>query len=187
MKFPLLLGGGSSVGKTTAALSLSERLGVACIHLDQYLSQINDPGLDFPSGNAVWNFPAQNLCKHLIAAGENAQGYIQFLLQTWQNEGKIGIIEGERITPLLVDAAAQTKTARGIFIIEDDPQKLYRTLQERSKKFLVLAEPQKKRVVEMDCAYNRWLHSEVERRSLPWVTSQPWNSLVERILERVIE
>lgn len=181
----LLIGGSSSVGKTTAAAGLSKRLGWPCIQLDQYLYEIGDPKLRlFPRSLERWDLPSSELCQRLIAVSEQAMGYVESLILGLCDKGNAGIFEGEAIHPRLAERMMQMKSIASVFIIETDPVRLYETLADRSSRFLNLAEGHRQTVVEMDQLYSIWLQAEAERRHIPWVQSQPWVSLGERILEK---
>jgi 2-phosphoglycerate kinase len=188
LKSHVLIGGSSSVGKTTVAIDLSNYFQISCIHLDQYLYTIQDPGLAFLSNeNDMWRFSSHELCNRLIQAGANASPYIDRLLQELQHKETAQIIEGERIHPSVMENAIKAKKAVGIFIIEENPNQLYQTLQHRSNRFSKLTEEKKWMVINMDCYFGQWLHMEAEARCLPWLYSQPWSTLGNRVIDLIMK
>lgn len=118
--------------------------------------------------------------RRLVEVEQRAIPYIQPLLESVQ------VIEGERIHPLLVENAMKAGQAVGVFIIEEQPRRIYQTLQIRSQRFRDLTEDQKWKVAGFDGLYGQWLRVEAARRGLPWEPAQPWDTLCERILRHVL-
>ena len=186
MKNIILIGGGSSVGKTTLARMLGERLGLNYLELDHYLQKINDPELLFHNDDpAFWYQSAQVLCDRLVHVAEQAEPYIRLLVTKWLSEKKTGIIEGEQIHPQLAEQLTSSEDMRAVFVIESDPKRLYRILKQRSQRFRELNKVQQHRVVEMDRLFGLWLRSQAELRQLAWLEAQPWATLVERTMARL--
>jgi 2-phosphoglycerate kinase len=187
MKTIILIGGSSSVGKTTVARRLCERLGLVCCQLDNYLQKIDDPELLFYNGKPeFWNLSSQDLFERLVKVTEQAESYIQLLVSEWLTQQKAGIIEGEKIHPRLVELLTHSTNIRGIFIIEGDQNRLYQTLEQRSQRFRQLSIIQRWRVVEMNKLYSRWLRSQAQQRQLAWINSQPWPTLTERAFAQIM-
>jgi hypothetical protein len=184
---PLLIGGSSSTGKTTAALAVSQLLGSPCVHLDAYLETVQDARSNFSFGEAdLLSHYSAALCERLVQLGEQASPHIAAMIPPDQRYAMAQVIEGERILPALLDELRQSRRALGVFIIEDDPNVLYATLAQRSSRFAALPEAARRKVAEMDVLYGGWLRQEAERRALPWEPSRPWVSLVERLVAHVI-
>jgi 2-phosphoglycerate kinase len=178
----ILIGGSSSTGKTTAARWLASRLNLPVVHLDEYLAEIPDAGLAFPASQpGFWEQPADQICKLLIALAERASVHIQALLEKQTREGQPMLIEGERLHPALLQAAAQAGQAAGILVIEDDPEQLHATLLGRSQRFRDLPARQQQVVVQADSLYGGWLREQAVRRGLAWTCAQPWETLGARI------
>jgi 2-phosphoglycerate kinase len=174
----LLIGGGSSVGKTTSARVIGERLGVPV--LEPELGEPIAPALDPLSGPVdLWDLPAEVLCARLIAAAEAAIPRIRAQLDACHTGA---IIEGERVHPALIETMERTGRARGVLIIETDAARLHATLIGRSRRFGELCSARQWRVAETDAQYGRWLRAEAVRRGLSIVDSQPFATLADRIL-----
>ena len=181
----LLIGDSSSVEKTVAAASLSEYLGWPSVQLDQYLHNTGDPELQlFPDGVENWDLPSNELCQRLITISKQAIAPVESLIAGLKNNDDAAIIEGEAIHPRLAESAVKTKGMASIFIIETNPHRLYKTLANRSFRFLNLSKAQRKTVVETDRLYGLWLKAEAKQRNVPLVLSQPWDSLCDRILKK---
>jgi 2-phosphoglycerate kinase len=182
----ILIGGSSSVGKTTVARRLGACLGRSCIELDSYLQEIDDPELEFFDGHPdFWDRSGQVLCARLVHVAERAGPHIQLLVASWQSQMKTALFEGEQIHPRLVEKLTKSEDIKGIFILERDPNRLYRTLEQRSQRFRDLPPTHRVRVVEMNRLYGQWLHSQAEQRQIAWLEAQPWATLVERTMARL--
>ena len=186
MRSILLIGGSSSVGKTHLAHILRKRLGIPHICVDHLRKQINDPNLRLLEGNeSIWDLPANDLLSRLFHEGLALEMYLSSLISSWLIAKKSSILEGEGVVPKLASQFVITSEVNPIFIIETDIKRLYQTLYGRSKAFQILSEPRRQRVCEMNSLYGEWLRSEAELYNLPWVPSQPWASLPDRVLEIV--
>jgi 2-phosphoglycerate kinase len=177
----ILIGGASSVGKTTVARALSERLRVPHVELDAILDD-RDPRLN-PLGGPIeiWDRPPEGLCALLVSAAEAATPLIEPQVRERASAGG-AVIEGERIHPTLIARMQAAGLATGVLIIEADGERLHQTLMARSRGFHRLPEARRRAVAEVDRRYGAWLAAEAARRGLPAVTSQPWETLPDRCL-----
>mgnify|MGYP003579172474 CR=1 FL=1 len=186
MQSILLIGAGSSVGKTHLARILSERLGIQDISVDELRKQISDTNLHLLEGDeTIWDFPVEELLSRLFQEGFALEAHLYSLINSWLAAKEINILEGEGIVPKVASQLMMTSKVNAIFLIETDDNRLFRTLYERSHAFQRLTEPRQRRIAKMNSAYGRWLHSEAEHYGLPWVSSQPWSSLPDRVLDFV--
>ena len=96
-----------------------------------------------------------------------------------------GLIVGEQFHSRLIEQLSQVMGIRGVFIIEQDSERLYQTLWQRSQRFKDLSQAHRALVVAMDRRYGLWLRSQAEARKLAWTNAQPWATLTERVLERI--
>ena len=180
-----LIGGSSSVGKTTMARSLSKYYDMFCLHLDDFTKGFNDPELEFFTGKAdFWDQAAQELFERLVRVTEKTEPYLHSFVSEWVAGGKSGIIEGEKIHPRFMEKVVSSNSAKGIFLIETDREQLYQTLQQRSLRFRELSGTQQWKVAEVNQRYGLWLKQEAKRRNLIWENAQPWETLVSRVLDR---
>jgi len=183
MQSILLIGGSSSVGKTHLARILSARLGIQHICVDELRKQISDSNLHLlEEDETIWDFPAADLLSRLFQEGFALEAHLSSLITSWLADKEINILEGEGIVPRVASQFMMTGKVNTIFVVETDENRLYRTLYERSHAFQRLTEPRQRRIAEMNSLYGRWLLSEAEHYGLPWVYSQPWSSLPDRVL-----
>ncbi len=175
-----LIGGSSSVGKSTAATALVERFGFSVVATDEILA--NEPGLQpLSEGLEPWNKSAPELCALLVAAARAASPYLQKTAEDSVAKGRHTIIEGERFHPALVGRLMERRLAAGVFIVEENAQRLYDTLMSRSRRFVLLPEPVRRKVAELDRLYGCWCQEECRRLRVPVVASQPWHELAQRV------
>jgi hypothetical protein len=130
----------------------------------------------------IWDRPPEDLCELLVVAANAAIPYITHQVEVLSEQRAGWIVEGERIHPELVEHLRNSGSARGLFIIETDAERLHKTLVERLPGFKAISESRQRCVAEVDRLYNLWLVNEGARRSLPCVPSQPWPSLPDRVL-----
>jgi hypothetical protein len=95
------------------------------------------------------------------------------------------VLEGERVHPALARLLAHAGMARGMFVVETDVARIAQTLTERLPGFRSLPARQRRTVAEVDRLYNLWLIEEAGRNDVSCISSQPWVSLADRMIERV--
>lgn len=78
-----LLGGSSSVGKTTAAATVAQRLGAAHLQVDAIAQASQDPRVRrFQADmDALWSLPAAHICELLIEKGEALAAQIDAIIR----------------------------------------------------------------------------------------------------------
>jgi 2-phosphoglycerate kinase len=178
---PIMIGGSSSVGKTTAARVLADRRGWDLVQTDHALPE--DPTLQPLAGpDEILDRPAVELCALLIAAANAAIPVVRSLIAECPGTAGL-IVEGERIHPQLIAELEREGRASGVLVVETDAERLYDTLISRSPGFRRLAESRRRCVAEMDRLYGQWLLEQGSRLGVPCISSQPWTSLPDRILE----
>jgi 2-phosphoglycerate kinase len=178
--FVLLIGGSSSVGKTTASATLAARLGVPHLELDVTLAR-GDPRLDPLAGpTELWDRPPSQLCDLLIGGAEAAMPFVDRQVTACAGGA---VIEGERIHPALIARLAAARRARGVLIIEADAARLHDTLMARSRGFRKISEPRRHAVAEVDRLYGQWLSVQATTLAIPCLSSQPWETLADRVLD----
>jgi 2-phosphoglycerate kinase len=176
--FVLLIGGSSSVGKTTVAAAVGARLGVPVMEPDLTPAQ-SDPRLDPLVGLAIWDRPPSQLCALLVTAAEAAMPFVEQQVAACLGGA---VIEGERIHPALVARLAAAGQARGVLIVEADAARLHDTLMARSHGFRKISEPRRHAVAEVCRLYGCWLSAQATELGVPCVSSQPWETLADRVL-----
>jgi hypothetical protein len=183
----LLIGGGSSVGKTTAALSIAHGPDVEpVVHLDDVRRE-NPRAVHRLDVAGVWDSAPSDLLQLLLEETASVRAVLAHLVGGMGSDGLGAIIEGEGVEPELVDTLGADAPARFVYVIETDPVVLRRTLASRPSagRFLALSPGQQQAVVEMNRLYATWLRDEAVRRSQAWVQSRPWATLPQRVLRAV--
>jgi 2-phosphoglycerate kinase len=177
----LIIGGSSSVGKTTVARALAARFHATHIETDRSLPA--DARLrPLDGSDEVWDSDPARLCERLIHAAAAAIPYLLDQITALNEASKHWILEGERVHPQLIEQAARAANTRGVVIIETDAQRLFQTLHERLPRFHTLLASRQRAVAEVDRLYNLWLSAESARRGVICIASQPWSTLAERVL-----
>lgn len=177
----LLIGGGSSAGKTTAATALATERGIERIDIGEIQRAIDGPWEPFVVDQGTWRSPATELCQRLVAKGRSTEPYLVRRIDELTFAGVGAIVEGEGVHPTAPARCARVDRVRAVFVIERDGDRLYATLDGRSKAWRSLGEPERWRLVETLQLYNEWLEGEARRWRQPVVASQPFATLVERI------
>jgi hypothetical protein len=178
----LIIGGSSSVGKTTAARHLANRHNLTLVETDRTLPNI--PPLRPLNGPIeIWDRPAAELCALLIDAAVASTPYLSQQISALSVGSCDGwIVEGERVHPELVARVSRTGEAQGVFIVETDPQRIYKTLMKRLPGFNEISESRRRTVAEVDGLYNRWLVHQTHQQNLRCIDAQPWATLPERVI-----
>jgi 2-phosphoglycerate kinase len=182
------IGGSASVGKTTLAAELRERLGVdrdRVAHVDDLVPVVEaEGGPNFISTTpGVWRQPAAWLADELVGWTARLHPPIGALVAGMVETGGGGIVEGQGIEPRLScqwDVAA----VRTFYVIEPDPEALRRTFAQRASnaKFLALSDGERDGVVEMNRRYGQWLRRQAEAHGQLWLPARPWTTLADRVL-----
>jgi 2-phosphoglycerate kinase len=177
------IGGCASVGKTTLAAALADRLEVSeVVHVDD-LRKIREAsaGPSFlDTTPAVWDSNHEWLCGSLIASTRKLHGAIATTIdRLLASDG--GIVEGEGVEP---SGMAHHAAAKAVYVIEEDGDRLAATFVARPSRgrFLALSEPRRSAVVEMNRLYSTWLREEADRYGQAWVSAHPWATLADRAL-----
>ncbi|GAA4535271.1 hypothetical protein [Amycolatopsis samaneae] len=174
------IGGGSSVGKTTAAASLAARRGFGeVIHVDD----LREHSLTERQGHS-WLRPADELLDVLLASTARLGPVLTAELDRLGAVNGSAIIEGEGVQPGLMHRYTGRDT-RVVYVIEPDEDVLWATLSTRpgARRFLALAPAERRGVVRMNQRYGQWLRAEAERYGQPWLLSRPWETLGDRVGE----
>jgi 2-phosphoglycerate kinase len=179
-----LLGGSSSVGKTTAAAVVAQRLGATHLQLDHIAQASPDPRVRrFQAGvDALWSLPATHLCDLLVDKGEALAEPLHALIRQCLSGSSITVVEGEGVHPHLAPHHP-VEQVRFAFVVEPAQAALFQTLTKRSTRFRALPEAHRHTVAATNWRYGNWLHQQAERFDQPWLESRPWATLPDRLLQ----
>lgn len=162
-------------------MALAEEMGCPVLSVDDLARASSDPALAFERDNAIWKQSPDVLCELLIRKGEALWPEIRRHVEESQAVGRTLIIEGEGPSPDLVNGLIAREMVRPAFIVERDAERLHQTLWVRSERYRVLPAWQRMNVVGMNLRYGEWLIEKCTEAEVPWLRSQPWNTLRARL------
>lgn len=179
-----LLGGSSSVGKTTAAAAIAERLGAVLLQVDNIARAATDPRVRrFEAGvDDLWRLPAAHLCDLLVHKGDALAASLDTLIGQCLAGDSLTLVEGEGIHPSLA-RHHPGDLVRFAFVLEPEEAVLFRTLAGRSARFRALPHGHQHTVAATNWLYGCWLRQQAEVFGQPWVASRPWPTLPDRLLQ----
>jgi hypothetical protein len=178
------MGGSSSVGKTTAAAAVAERLGATQRQLDSIAQASSDPRVRrFEAGvDALWSMPAAQVCDLLVHKGEALAEPLHALIGHCLAGSSITLVEGEGIHPSLA-RHHPVELVRFAFVVEPDQATLFQTLSRRSARFRALPEAHQHTVAATNWLYGNWLRQQAQQFGQPSVESRPWATLPDRLIQ----
>jgi len=178
----ILIGGCSSVGKTTISDKLSKYLGVTHCQLDKMWKNSDNPVFKQLDDLEVWD----NDPEHLVNIIKQQSFELKPTIKKWCLNEQNGLLEGEGIEPNTVSELSNIDNLKVIYIIETDSEYLHSTLYKRAKKYRDLSKKRQEKVVAMNIEYSKFLQLEAVKYDQAWVYSRPWETLHERILKHII-
>lgn len=198
--FVLLIGGVSGAGKTTVAIEIGRRLGVPWLMVDDLRLAFQNSRAILPDNPQalyyfteqreppVWSDPPERVRDGLIAIGEVLAPALEAVVATHQLGAHPVIIEGDGILPTLMRRPAMRRRdvrtgLRLVFIIEPDEDVLWSNTLVRAHGIDGRSEAELRNEVHARWLFGEWLRAEADRRGLPVLESQPWETLADRILQ----
>jgi 2-phosphoglycerate kinase len=136
----------------------------------------------------VWQLPAERLRDAMIAVGVAMTEAVAIVVGNHVAQGDVAVIEGDGILPSIVEhpelrGSLASGKLRVVFVAPSDEDELLRNMLDRGRGVPDKSEAELRRIVEMNWLYTVWLAREAEERSIPVVTTQPWDTLADRIIE----
>jgi 2-phosphoglycerate kinase len=179
-----VLGGPSSVGKTTAAATIAERLSAAHLQLNTIAQASQDPRVRRfgPDVDALWRLPAAHVCDLLVQRGEALAAQLNATISRCSSSSSITVVEGEGVHPSLAQDHA-VDLVRFAFVLEPDQAALVQTLTRRSARFRALPAAHQHTVAQANRLYGQWLRQQAQQCRQPWVESRPWSTLPDRLVQ----
>lgn len=177
----LLIGGSSSVGKTTLARALARRLDGEHVQVDDLRRNVDDPRAHFLAQTRhPWRLEPSALCLALQRAAEAMRPLLGRVLDAALANGRGLVLEGEGLDPWLAARYSSEPRVCALFVVELDVKRLASTLHARSLSFRRLPAAEQVTVARTGALYGAWLKGESRERGLPCLPSQPWATLRER-------
>ena len=177
----VLLGGSSSVGKTTLARELARRIDGEHRQVDDLRRTVDDPRVHFLSEAAhPWRSGPSSICLVLQRAAEAMRPVLGRAVDAALAGGRRMVLEGEALDPWLAERYSSDPRVSALFVVESDSDRLAQTLHARSPAFDQLSAAEQEKVACTAALYGRWLESESRERGFPCLASQPWATLADR-------
>ena len=184
----ILIGGGSSSGKSTLAKSLAEKLGINLLHLDDVRIAIQQthnkehPINYFLDKKVFVNEDIKTLVeKHNEVSKIVCDGLIAIIEHHELMRDSI-IIEGDDILPEFAAKVIQKEYVSAIFIIETAAEKIRLNLTNRGRGIRQLSDSQLNKMIDFIALDNKRISEDAKRLNLPTLESQPNESLIQRAL-----
>lgn len=195
----LLIGGASGTGKSTVAKAIARQRDADWLQVDDLRLALQWSDVRLPDDNAtealyffertpdVWQQSAERLRDGLIAVGEVMTEAIAIVIGNHLAQGDAVMIEGDGIVPSIVEhpdlqAFLVTGQLRIVFVAPTSEDELWRNMLDRGRGVPDKGTADLRRIAEMNWLYTAWLVREAEKHSIPIVTTQPWDTLSERIV-----
>jgi hypothetical protein len=178
-----LLGGSSSVGKTTAVAAIAKRLGAIHLQVDAIAQASTDPDVRRfeADADALWSLPAAQVCNLLIRKGEALAPHLHSLISRCVSSSSITLVEGEDVHPSLAHHHP-AELVRFAFVWEPEEAVLFQTLARRSARFRALPAAHQRTVAAANWRCGQWLRQQATRFGQPRLESRPWVTLPDRLL-----
>lgn len=170
----ILIGGCSSIGKSTVAVKLSEFFGIDHSPLDSARKLSKLEIFKHLHSSEAWDVDVRKLVAHI----QQMSCALKPVITDWCNSNSNGILEGEGIEPRIIRNIEEVKP---IYIIETNTEILHSTLHNRAQRYRKLKKEHQKKVVEMNAGYSKFLKEQAIEYKQPWVYSQPWDTLYDRV------
>jgi hypothetical protein len=94
----------------------------------------------------------------------------------------VTLVEGEGIHPSLAPHYPSDLVRFG-FVLEPEEAVLFQTLAGRSARFRALPQGHQHTVAGTNWLYGCWLRQQAEVFGQPWVSSRPWATLPDRLIQ----
>ncbi|HTI14553.1 MAG TPA: isopentenyl transferase family protein [Dictyobacter sp.] len=195
----LLIGGNSGTGKSTVASNIAQAYGIPWLQVDDLRLALQFSAVTLPQPQQtedlyfflntpdVWTKTAEQICKALIAAGEVMKDALQIVIESHIATGVPMILEGDGILPsLLTRPVLQPFAAKGqlkaVFLQESDEQALFDNMIMRNRGIEGRPHTDLRNESRAKQLFGTWISTEAEQYKLPVLPSQPWQTLIERVL-----
>jgi 2-phosphoglycerate kinase len=187
----LLIGGASGAGKTSVSYRVADHFKVGITEVDDFqviLERMTTPQQQpelhwWRSHPNAIDLPAEEIVERTIAVCRVMAAAVEAAIANHLESRAPVVLEGDFISPAL---AAQKSfcgnpndgQVRTVIIDEDDEGRLLKNFEARESAL----QPKRARVSWL---YGRWLKKEAQTSGAIVVSSRPWNTLFERILQAI--
>jgi 2-phosphoglycerate kinase len=190
----LLIGGGSTTGKTTLATSLSRRLNVKLLDGDMIrallLSNVSaeqDPDLHAFSQPELWDSPLDNRIAASFTVARRVCDRTSTVVSWHLNRRIPLIIEAVWLLPEVAQqvalfGGAESGQVRPLFLHDPDFDALRERLHQRLDWMARVAPREREPRIEMFYGFSQEVRAQAESLGLPVLESRPFETLEERAL-----
>lgn len=179
----VLVGGSSSVGKTTLAQELARRVGGEHVQTDDLRRSVDDPRVRFFSDTRTpWRLDPLTLCGVLQRAAEAMRPRLGAVIDAALARQRRLVLEGEGLDPSLAARYSSDLRVCALFIVELDGDRLAHTFRARSPSFARLSAAEQATVARTCALYGRSLQTDCRKRRLTCLPAQPWATLADRAM-----
>jgi len=189
----LLIGGASGSGKTSISLPLARHYGVDLVRTDDFqvlleaiTTPATHPAIHYWKTHPNWREEGINAAiEQLIKTGQMLTPGLVAVINDHLTENIPMILEGDFILPELVAAFKEcsepetnppkNQRVKSIFILEPSKGQILQNFLNREGKIQHFR-------ADVCHNYGNWLAKECSKHGIPIIESQPWDNLMERIL-----
>ena len=192
-----LIRGHSSAGKTTAANRIGLSLGVPWMMVDDLRLAFQRARVRLPNGTDAlyfdhkphfWRRRPEEQCDALIAIGEVMSAPLEVVIENHVDQSIPIVIEGDGIVPSLLSRPPVVERAaavRTVFLIEPEESEVLASILARGRAVEGRTEEEVRDEARARWLHGQWLAKEAARYDLPIMGPRPWETLVERLINRL--
>lgn len=202
----ILIGGSSGTGKTIVAQKLAQHFGTSVLQVDDIrlaLQQVTSPEQHpelhfFVTRPAIWQLSPEDLCEGLIQVGRAIMPALEIVIAHHLAVDESGpiILEGDGILPWIATRSRFDELGnfyretvsthlKAFFLYEPDQSVILQNMLKRKRGIEHNSPQEQQNQAEASLLYGRWLRQEAINYNLPVLEVQPWNTLVNRILQLI--
>lgn len=199
----LLIGGPSSVGKSTVAKQIARQLGMSWLQVDDLRlalqwSRVTLSDVEatrklyfFEETPHVWDLPPEQLRDAFIGLGEVLSSAIAKVVTNHVATNEPLVLEGDAILPSLLEHQyirehRAERYVRAVFIMPSNEQMIVENMVARGRGLSGYSEQALRANGYAKWHYGMWIANEASRRGLPVIPPQPWSTLVTRVMAESI-
>ena len=186
----LLIGGPSGVGKSSIAYAIARRFGIALTEVDDLFvvaetltSAATHPALHYWSTHPeAPKLSAHEILQRQLDVCQAMSPAIVPVVENHVETEMPFILEGDFITPAVAHAVQTHARTRAAFLIEPEVGQIVASFARREPD----AGEQTKRA-EVSVLFGDWLQAECAKFGIAIVTSRPWDTAIDRLLDAIAD
>ena len=172
-------------------------LGVPWMMVDELRLAFQRACVQLPKGTKALYFDKtphfsrrqpEEMCDALVAVGEVLTAPLEVVIENHVDQRNPIVIEGDGILPSLLaraPVAERARMVRAVFLIEPDESQVLANVLARGRYAEDMTQQELRNDAHSKWLYGQWLAEEAARHELPVVQPRPWETLVQRLLERL--